>query len=77
MTCPAKGSNLRVHDEDRLTAVAAELNDRPRKTLGWDTPAGRPLRLVHAPGVAIAEIAEQGLPVVAADHEGEPVQVTP
>ena len=34
-----KGSDLRVHGPDRLAAVAAELNDRPRKTLGWNTPA--------------------------------------
>jgi transposase, IS30 family len=34
-----KGSDLRVHDADRLVAVAAELNDRPRRTLGWATPA--------------------------------------
>jgi transposase, IS30 family len=34
-----KGSNLRVHGPGRLAAVAAELNDRPRKTLGWTTPA--------------------------------------
>jgi transposase, IS30 family len=34
-----KGSDLHVHDADRLAAVAAELNARPRKTLGWDTPA--------------------------------------
>ena len=36
-----KGSDLRGHGPDRLAAVAAELNDRPRKTLGWDTPALR------------------------------------
>jgi IS30 family transposase len=36
-----KGSDLRVHGPERLDAVAAELNDRPRKTLGWDTPAAR------------------------------------
>ena len=36
-----KGSDLRVHDARRLAAVAAELNERPRKVLGWESPAGR------------------------------------
>ena len=36
-----KGSELRVHGPERLAAVAAELNTRPRKSLGWDTPAAR------------------------------------
>ena len=36
-----KGSDLRVHGPEQLAAVAAELNARPRKTLGWTTPAGR------------------------------------
>jgi IS30 family transposase len=40
-----KGSDLRMHDADRLAAVAVELNDRPRKTLGWQSPAAL-LRLV-------------------------------
>jgi len=34
-----KGSDLRAHGPDELAAVAAELNARPRKTVGWDTPA--------------------------------------
>jgi IS30 family transposase len=37
----AKGTDLRVHGPQQLSAVASELNERPRKTLGWDTPAGR------------------------------------
>jgi transposase, IS30 family len=36
-----KGSNLRGHTAEQLAVVAAELNTRPRKTLGWDTPAQR------------------------------------
>ncbi len=36
-----KGSDLGCHAPERLAAVAAELNDRPRKALGWDTPATR------------------------------------
>jgi IS30 family transposase len=34
-----KGTSLRVHSKERLDAVAAQLNARPRKTLGWRTPA--------------------------------------
>jgi IS30 family transposase len=34
-----KGTNLAVHSKEHLDAVAAELNSRPRKTLGWRTPA--------------------------------------
>ena len=34
-----KGTNLRSHTADEIAAVAEELNDRPRKTLGWRTPA--------------------------------------
>jgi IS30 family transposase len=36
-----KGSDLRVYTAADLSAVTAELNARPRKTLGWDTPAER------------------------------------
>ena len=34
-----KGTDLRVHSPERLLAVAAQLNARPRKILGWATPA--------------------------------------
>ena len=36
-----KVSDLRARGPDDLAAAAAELNARPRKTLGWDTPAAR------------------------------------
>jgi transposase, IS30 family len=34
-----KGTNLAAHSREHLDAVAAQLNARPRKTLGWKTPA--------------------------------------
>ena len=34
-----RGTNLSRHRADDLAAVAATLNSRPRKTLGWRTPA--------------------------------------
>jgi IS30 family transposase len=34
-----KSTNLAAHSREHLDAVAAQLNSRPRKTLGWKTPA--------------------------------------
>jgi IS30 family transposase len=36
-----KGTNLAVHSQTKLNAVARQLNERPRKTLKFETPAQR------------------------------------
>ena len=52
-----KGTDLGVHGADALAAVALAPNARPRKTLGWRTPAealDQFLRSAHSGRVATA-----------------------
>ena len=44
-----KGTDLRVHDADRLVQVGAEVNDRPRKTRGWARPSAMFTQFTHPP----------------------------
>jgi IS30 family transposase len=47
-----KGTDLARYDEHELDAVAAALNNRPRKTLGWKTPAEALDEHLHSVGQA-------------------------
>src|SRR5205823_148645 len=42
-----KGSDLAVPSQVDLDAIATELNDRPRETLGWRTPAEKMTELLR------------------------------
>jgi IS30 family transposase len=43
-----KGSDLAVHDQASLDQIAAQLNGRPRETLGWMNPAEKLTELLTA-----------------------------
>lgn len=42
-----KGTDLAVHDQAALDRIAAELNGRPRQTLGWANPAEKMAALLE------------------------------
>jgi IS30 family transposase len=44
-----KGTDLSVYTADDIARVQAELNLRPRKVLGWDSPAERLATLLESP----------------------------
>jgi IS30 family transposase len=49
-----KGTDLKVHGADYLEFVSAEMNERPRMTLGWDSPAEVLNRLLSEPSATVS-----------------------
>ncbi len=49
-----KGTDLSVYGPQILTAVADELNQRPRKTLHWRSPAQALAEVLSGPTDAVA-----------------------
>ena len=45
-----KGTDLSLHSQAKLSAVARQLNQRPRKTLNYETPAQRSSQCVASTG---------------------------
>lgn len=45
-----KGTDLSIHSQAKLNAIARRLNERPRKTLNFDTPAERLHQAVASTG---------------------------
>lgn len=55
-----KGTSLKPYSAKDLAAVAAELNGRPRKVLGWRTPAEAFAKLLSQPDATAGVIATTG-----------------
>ena len=49
-----KGTDLSVHDQAALDRIAAELNERPRQTLGWASPAEKMRVLLDQQGAGLS-----------------------